>query len=116
MELMKSIFVTEKLDEKKIKIILNLGFNSVFISHTKLDKEIVKIFHKNNVKVCAEVGLFVGEELWKKHPLSRPVSKKRVLMNKINWYAGVGRNNSAVIKRKLRMIKELAEKGYDGLL
>ncbi len=99
--MIKAIFFLEPLSEEKLQDCLGLGINTVFIGHKNLHKEWIEKFHKKNIKVFAEVGLFVGEELWQKYPGSQPAGNNEKLIKKIDGYAGVCPNHPKVRKEKL---------------
>jgi len=112
----KGIFLLDKLTEEKVKQIVNLGVDTVFIGHQNFDQKLGKKLKNNGLKIYIEVGIFVGEEWWEKYPDCRPVDKNGNLMDKIHWYAGVCPNHQGVRREKLRLIKSIIDNYHiDGI-
>ncbi len=105
----KGIFLLEKLTEEKIKQIIKIRANAVFIGHQNFDRKLVEKLKDKGIKVYIEIGIFAGENLWKKYPDSRPVNKNSKPMDRIHWYAGVCPNHPEVRKEKLQLIKSLVD-------
>ncbi len=101
-------------DEKEIaKIVKGWGVNVVFGGYE--DQKLVDVLHKQGIKVYGTVGIFGGEEYWRRYPESRPINDKGELIEKDRWYAGVTPTIEAIRKEKLKEIKRLASKDVDGI-
>lgn len=112
----KAIFLLEKLNQVKIDQALELGIDAIFVGHKNLTKDLIKKARSRGIKFYVEIGIFVGNEWWKKYPNSQPVDQDGEPMEKIHWYAGVCPNHSGVKKEKLGEIKELIkEYEIDGI-
>ena len=105
--MIKGIFIIQPLNEVKFRQVLALGINTVFIGHQNLEKTWLDKFHQRKIDVCAEIGLFSGEEMWKKYPDSQPIDRMGSLMRKIDWYDGVCPNHPEVRKEKMQLIKAI---------
>lgn len=105
--MIKGIFILQDFNREVTKQALELGANAVFVGHKKLDGNLVKRLHRSGVKVFAEVGLFVGEELWEKFPDSHPVDSKNQKIGKEDWYAGICPNHPQVRKEKLEEVEKI---------
>lgn len=112
----KGIFVLEKLNKEKIEKIIELGANLVFVGHKNLEKELIRRLKNKNAQVYAEIGLFVGEELWQKYPDARPVDRDGKPIGKIDWYGGICPNHPQIRKEKFQVIKTLIDNNnIDGI-
>lgn len=105
--MIKGIFFLEELSEEKLKGALSLGINAVFVGYKNLAPKWIEKLHKKNIKVYVEIGLFVGDDLWKKYPDSRPVDKRGKKIEPIHWYTGVCPNHSKVRKEKIEIIRKI---------
>jgi uncharacterized lipoprotein YddW (UPF0748 family) len=104
---MKSIFVGHSFDGQAVERVSKLGADAVFIGHKKLNNRLTERLHRSGTKVFAEVGLFAGEEFWKKFSKSRPIDSKGQKIKKEDWYAGVCPNHHGVRQEKLREIEKI---------
>lgn len=101
-------------DRKEIaRIVKGCGVNAVFGGYE--DQKLVEVLHNQGIKVYGTVGIFGGEEYWKRYPESRPINDKGKLIEKDRWYAGVTPTIEAIRKEKLEEIKKLAVKDIDGI-
>jgi len=107
--MIKGIFLLDKLTEGKIKRVLSLRANAVFIGYRNLNQKLIKLLKNYGLKIHTEIGIFVGEEWWEKYPDSRPVDKNGKLIDKIGWYAGVCPNHRGVRREKLELIKSIID-------
>jgi len=107
--MIKAVFFLEKLNKEKLKDSLELGINAVFCNYRNLRQEWIEKFHENNVKVYVEIGLFVGEDLLKKYPDSRPVAKNGQKPEKTNLYAGLCPNHQKIRQGRLEQIKKILQ-------
>ena len=87
-KLIKGAFFLEQITEDIIEEIIGSGVNEISLKWEYYDKELVNLLRRKNIKVYAEVSLFVHEEMWQKYPDSRPVDRDGNLMERINWYYG----------------------------
>ena len=112
--LSKDLEIFRGKDEKEIaRIVKGWGVNVVFGGYE--DQKLVEVLHKQGIKVYGKVGIFGGEEYWKRYPESRPVDDKGKLIEKDGWYAGVTPTIEVIRKEKLAEIKRLAAKNIDGI-
>ena len=112
----KAAFVTTPLDQQKIETILELGFNEICVNWKNYNKDFADQLRTNDVKVFAEIGLFVGKEWWEKYPDSRPVDRQGNLMSPIHWYHGVCPNHPGVRRDQLANIDRIIhEFDVDGI-
>jgi len=96
-----------KTDSEIIAWLKKMGFNAVFC-RTK-ERTLIENLHKAGIKAYVEYSLFVGEGLWQKYPLSRPVTSKGKPLKKYKWYAGVNPTVEEVRSEKLKGIRSLVE-------
>lgn len=90
------------------------GINAVFGGYE--NKTLREAFHKEGIKIYAEIGLFVGTEHWKSHPESRPITRRGIPMEKEDWYGGVCPNQDWLRQKKLLSIQKLCkENQVDGI-
>lgn len=105
--MIKAIFILENLTREKIDKAIELNANAIFAPVRHLTQESALYIRQNRLRLFVEVGIFQGEELWKKYPDSRPVDRNGKPMSKIGWYAGACPNNPEVKREKLTLIKKL---------
>jgi len=108
--MIKGVFVFDRLSEEKLAMILRLGANAVFTGHENLRVESVKKFKDKKIKVYAEVGLFCGQDLLKKYPDARAISREGKLKKKVDWYMGTCPNHPRIRREKLEVIKRIVDK------
>lgn len=99
--------VKGKTDSAIIIWLKEMGFNAVFCRPK--EKSLIESLHKAGIKVYVEYSLFVGEGLWQKYPLGRPVTSEGKPLKKYNWYAGVNPTVKEVRSEKLKGIRSLVE-------
>lgn len=111
----RSAEIFKELSASKIADYLaDLGIDAVWGRFK--DKSITDALHKKGIKTFFEIGIFIGEDLWKEFPDSRPVLSTGKMLDKDGWYAGVCPTNENVRKKKLKEIDEMLGKGfYDGV-
>lgn len=105
--MIKGIFVLEKLTSEKIRLLVDLGANTLFIGHKNIDHKLALETKNCGLKLNVEIGLFAGSDLWKKYPESIPIDKDGNKASIVDWYAGVCPNNPRVKKEKLHEIKNI---------
>jgi len=99
--------IKDKTDSEIITWLKKMGFNAVFCRPK--EKALIENLHKAGIKVYVEYSLFVGEGLWQKYPLSRPVTSKGKPLKKYKWYAGANPTVEEVRSEKLKGIRSLLE-------
>ena len=83
------------------------GVNAVFGGYE--DSALVRALHARGIKIYAEIGFFVGEQLWQKYPESRPIKADGQPLEKIEWYAGVTPTIPAVQEDRLNALRKLVD-------
>ena len=82
--------------------------NAIFIKNEP--EEFINTLHQKNIKVYREYGFFQGENHWKSHPESRPVTDKGEPYPKIEWYAGVCPNQKWLREKHLKEIEDILKR------
>ncbi len=95
------------------RIVKDWGINAVFGGYE--DPELLEALHRVGIKVYGTVGIFGGEEYWRRYPESRPINDKGKPIEKDRWYAGVIPTIEAIRREKLEEIEKLATKDIDGI-
>lgn len=114
--MIKGVFFLEPIEENIVNEIIEAGVNEISLKWEYYNQELVDLLRKNNIRVYAEVSLFVHEELWQKYPDSRPVDRSGKPIDAINWYHGVCPNHPGVRAEKLSIIDHVIESfSIDGL-
>jgi hypothetical protein len=114
--LIKGLFLLERITEVIIDKIIDLGVNEISLKWEYYNEELVARLRRKNIKTYAEVSLFVHQDMWQKYPESRPVDRAGNLMEPINWYYGVCPNNPEVQDEKLKTIDRIIKSLHvDGL-
>jgi hypothetical protein len=97
-----------------VAILKDWGTNVVFGGYE--DPAFVEAAHRAGMRVYAEVGIFVGEKVWQRHPESRPITSEGRPIQKDAWYAGVTPTIDAVREERLRAIRGLLSRhAIDGV-
>lgn len=81
------------------------GVNAVFGGYE--DSNLVGELHRRGIRVFAEIGLFVGADLWERFPWARPIKADGKPLEKIEWYAGVNPAVPEVQEYRLRQLEHL---------
>lgn len=106
--------VKGKPDSEIIIWLKDMGINAVFCRHK--DRTFIDKLHRAGIKVYIEYSVFVGEDLWHKHPSSRPVTANGKNLKKYKWYAGVNPTVEEIRRQKLDSIRSLVEEtAVDGI-
>lgn len=113
--MIKAAFVSGKLTPKKLEAGQSLGLNTFFLSNKNLEEKTLKVLEEKGFKIFVEVGIFSGEDWWKKYPDSRPVDFRGRLVEKENGYTGVCPCHFGVREERLKEIKELLGLDIDGV-
>ncbi len=88
------------------------GFSSVFV---KEDESLVRELKEAGISVYVEVPLFVGDQLWRKFPRSRPITEEGIPLQKIDWYSGVNPSIPEVREFCLEKVRKVALLPIDGV-
>jgi len=94
-------------DDQIASKLTDWGVNAVFGGYR--DSALVSALHARGIKVYAEIGFFVGEQLWKKYPNSRPIKADGQPLEKIEWYAGVTPTIPEVQQDRLNALRDLVK-------
>ncbi|OQX65013.1 MAG: hypothetical protein B6I38_02955 [Anaerolineaceae bacterium 4572_5.1] len=114
--MIKGAFLVEPLTENKISKIIDLGVNEISLKWEYCNEKHTDILRNQGIKVYAEFSVFVHEEMWRKHPGSRPIDRSGHPMEPVNGYYGVCPNHPKVREEKLMTIASVIEnKSIDGL-
>jgi len=108
-KLIKGAFFLEQITEEVIEKIINLGVNQISLKWEYCNKELISQLQRRNIKVFAEIGLFVDEAMWQKYPDSRPIDRAGNFMERINWYYGVCPNHQKIRAEKLATIDQVLD-------
>ena len=104
----------KRKDEEEIaRMVKDWGVNAVFGGYE--DPELIEALHKQGIKVYGTVGIFGGEEYWKRYPESRPINDEGRLIEKDGWYAGVTPTIEAIRQEKLARIEKLVASDGAGI-
>jgi hypothetical protein len=98
----------------KLEAIASWGFSAVFARDP--EAALIEAAHEAGLRVYCEFACFVGEQLWREFPESRPISKHGAPIDVVDWYAGVNPACEAVRERQLRALEHLVgERRIDGV-
>ena len=103
----KAVFIIDKVEKAKIEIAKELGFEWIFAGGKNLNQELINNIHKMGMKVVAETGMFIGDDLWEKYSDCRPIDRNGKPIEKVYWYGGVCPNHPGVREERLTRIRQL---------
>jgi len=84
------------------------GVTAVFGGYD--DPALVATLHDRGIRIFAEVALFVGKNLWKRYPHSRPILSTGVPMAPEGWYYGVNPVIPGIRHHTLKKFQGLIER------
>lgn len=113
---MKVAFLFKRPTLLELKEIKTTRFDGIITGYQNIDQSLINDCLKSKLFIWMEIGCFVGEDLWRIYPNSRPVVKKKPI-NRLGppenrWYAGVIPTKEVILNRiKLisSKIKSLSE-------
>jgi len=98
----------DKSNQEILEILRDWKINGVFGAHR--DRELAEVLRQGGIRIYAEFAVFVGEDLWKRYPDSRPVTREGKQLEKIDWYAGVNPSDEEVRRERLDAFRETITK------
>jgi len=99
-----------KSAEEQAAILHAMGINLAGGKFT--DAAIPTALRKAGIRTYGLVVLFQGEQHWKSHPESRPVTAAGLPLPKDRWYAGVCPNQDWLRQEKLQEIESMLASGW----
>ena len=76
------------------------------------DSSLPNALRAAGIRTAGLVVLFQGEQHWKSHPESRPLTASGELLFKDRWYAGVCPNQPWLRREKLTEIEQMLRSGW----
>ena len=98
---------TGKTPEGIARALAEWGITAVFGGYE--DPALVAALHERDIKVFAEVALFVGKRYWEQYPHSRPITSDGEPMPPEGWYYGVNPITPEIREHNLARIRTLIE-------
>jgi len=103
-----------KPPEQMAQTLEQWGVTAVFGGYK--DSSLVAALHAREIRVFAEVALFVGKNYWKRYPHSRPIMSTGESMAPEGWYYGVNPVIPEIRQHNLEKIRRLIKRSaVDGV-